>query len=358
MGEAGASDAGSMHETRISGLHYVHQCIDADALERDLRALKRPWLEDFPSLRLACVLIYAGLMLTLAGMSMSASASPSADVLARQVSPDVAVDCHFLPGAACSEPVASYVEARNAPAPAVLRGAMSTPGYGALAFLAGFGLGAVLVGGVLVRYRRANQDLRSRLARSEAALAGARARAEELSRSDELTGVANEQRMRHYLAENWQACAERGVPISAVQIDPDRFRSFIEGRGRELGDRALHALAQSLSRQVTAAGGLLARTGGAEFVAVLPGSTADEAESVAERLCEAVIALEFRRPEPETGFLTASLGAATLTPAPDVRPEELMARTDRATAEARRRGGNRVVHERHHGDSGRRLQAG
>jgi len=349
-----------MHEIGISRLHYGHQCIDADALERDLRALEAPWLGDFPSLRLACVLLYAGLMLTLSGLSMSASAAPPEGFPAtagQRVSPQVAVDCHFPPARTPPGRAVSIDATPDQHELVMVHAAMPLPGSAALGFLAGFGVAALLFGGLVVQYRSANLGLRGRLEQSRAELAAARARVDELSRSDALTGIANEQRMRHYLVENWHACVERGVPMSALRIDPDRFRSFNEGCGRELGDRALRALALSLSRQVAAAGGLLARVSGAEFVALLPGSTADEVEILAERLREAVIALEFRRPEPETGFLTASLGAATLVPAADLRPEDLLVGIDRAVAEARRLGGNRVAVECRQDDAGRRLRA-
>jgi diguanylate cyclase (GGDEF)-like protein len=167
-------------------------------------------------------------------------------------------------------------------------------------------------------------------------------RLNEMSRTDELTGIANHRRLRHYLRDQWRACAADDVPIVAIMIDVDHFKRFNDTHGHQAGDRFLRAMAQSLAAGVRGAGGLLARYGGEEFIAVLPGRTLEEGLAVADSLRQAVISLEFGRPDGERGFMTASFGVAVARPSETGDPETLIQRADRAMYRAKRAGGNGV----------------
>jgi diguanylate cyclase (GGDEF)-like protein len=168
-------------------------------------------------------------------------------------------------------------------------------------------------------------------------------RLDEMSRTDEITGIANHRRLRHYLRDQWRGCRAEEAPMTAVLIDVDRFKRFNDALGHPAGDRFLRAMAQSLSARVRAEGGLLARYGGEEFVAILPRRTLHEGVDIAERLRHAVISLEFRKPDGEPGFVTASFGVASVVPADDNTPEDLIRRADHAMYEAKRAGRDRVV---------------
>lgn len=170
-------------------------------------------------------------------------------------------------------------------------------------------------------------------------------RLDELSRTDELTGIANHRRMRFYLGEQWRACRKAGLPLTAIIIDVDHFKKFNDSHGHQVGDRFLRAMAQSLSRLVAGEGGLLARYGGEEFIALLPRRTLSEGRDIAETLRLAVISLEFSYGDTLTGFITASLGVASLVPGPDASPEDLVRRADQAMYRAKRGGRDRVCIE-------------
>ena len=167
-------------------------------------------------------------------------------------------------------------------------------------------------------------------------------RLDELSRTDELTGIANHRRMRFYLGEQWRACGKAGLPLTVIIIDVDHFKEFNDRHGHQVGDRFLRAMAQSLSRLVSAEGGLLARYGGEEFIALLPRRTLSEGSDIAEMLRSAVISLEFSYGQTSTGFITASFGVASLVPGPDASPEDLVRRADQAMYRAKRAGRDRV----------------
>ncbi|MBL38339.1 MAG: hypothetical protein CMP07_08005 [Xanthomonadales bacterium] len=171
-------------------------------------------------------------------------------------------------------------------------------------------------------------------------------RLDELSRTDELTGIANHRRLRFYMGEQWRACRAAGLPLTAIIIDVDKFKDFNDSHGHQVGDSFLRAMAQSLARLVAAEGGLLARYGGEEFIAVLPRRTLSEGRDIAESLRQAVISLEFRQGSDSNGFVTASFGVASVMPDKDATPEDLVRRADQAMYQAKRGGRDRVCVDR------------
>jgi len=214
----------------------------------------------------------------------------------------------------------------------------------------GVGAGCLLALLAFLRWRilslhRRDAELNAIIERRTAKLREMNQRLDQLSRTDELTGIANHRRLRAYLENRWKDADEDRSAISIIVLDVDRFKAFNDALGHPAGDRLLHALAQSLSRRVAAEGGLLARYGGEEFVAVLPGRTLGEAEDVAESLRRAVVSLEFKRPGSGNGFVTASFGVASAVPEVGSTAEDLIQRADRAMYAAKRAGRNRVVTE-------------
>lgn len=190
--------------------------------------------------------------------------------------------------------------------------------------------------------RRRDAQLKAIIDRRTRKLRETNARLDELSRTDELTGIANQRRLRLYLAEQWRACMSDEAPLTLIVIDVDHFKAYNDALGHPAGDRFLRAMAQSLSRRVRAEGGLLARYGGEEFVAVLPRRTGAEGIDIAESLRLAVVSLEFERPEAGNGFVTASFGVASVIPSGSTDPEGLVQQADRAMYRAKQAGRDRV----------------
>ncbi|MGK7296303.1 MAG: ligand-binding sensor domain-containing diguanylate cyclase [Candidatus Wenzhouxiangella sp. M2_3B_020] len=190
--------------------------------------------------------------------------------------------------------------------------------------------------------RRRDAQLKSIIDRRTRKLRETNARLDELSRTDELTGIANQRRLRFYIAEQWRACMSEEAPLTLIVIDVDRFKAYNDALGHPAGDRFLRAMAQSLSRRVRAEGGLLARYGGEEFVAVLPRRTGAEGIDIAESLRLAVVSLEFERPEAGNGFVTASFGVASMVPCGGADAATLVQQADRAMYRAKQAGRDRV----------------
>ncbi|MBK6853891.1 MAG: GGDEF domain-containing protein [Burkholderiales bacterium] len=162
---------------------------------------------------------------------------------------------------------------------------------------------------------------------------------ERQSRRDSLTGLPNRRDIVESLDVEWQRYQRSGVVFSVACLDIDHFKTVNDSHGHAAGDAALIAVSNKLERQVRP-GDHLGRSGGEEFLAVLVGCDAAQAQVAAERLCLAVA----NEPGLHPGIdrrLTISIGVATASPA-DRSAEALLARADAALYQAKAEGRNRV----------------
>lgn len=161
---------------------------------------------------------------------------------------------------------------------------------------------------------------------------------------DELTGVANHRAFRDQLRQQWRRTARSKLPLTVLMIDVDGFKAYNEEMGRQAGDECLRQIATALLHQLQRPGDVLARFGGDEFAVLLAETDAAGGLAVAERLREAVAALQLTWGGPSASQrVTISVGVATTIPIPQEQPESLTAAADRALAVAKRRGRNRVA---------------
>ena len=159
-----------------------------------------------------------------------------------------------------------------------------------------------------------------------------------LDQRDPLTGALPRAALAGELARQVEAARGSGRPLSLCVIDLDHFKSINDAFGHARGDQAL-AAAGALLRGALAAGDLLFRYGGDEFVLLLPGSDEGHAAALAARL----LALAGDRPVPGQPPLTLgfSIGVAALG-AHASSPEALFARADARAFAAKRLGRGRI----------------
>lgn len=108
-------------------------------------------------------------------------------------------------------------------------------------------------------------------------------RMDSMLRTDPLTGVLNVRGVTESLRRELARSARSAQPLSVIAIDLDGLRELNNSHGHRAGDALLKAVTEHWRdevRQVDAIG----RTGGDEFVIVLPGTTEREARGVANRL--------------------------------------------------------------------------
>ncbi|GAA2529067.1 GGDEF domain-containing protein [Pilimelia columellifera] len=150
--------------------------------------------------------------------------------------------------------------------------------------------------------------------------------------TDQLTGVANRRGFDQVVASlAKQSGRAAGQPIAALAIDLDKFKPINDLQGHAAGDAALRAVARVLAGCVRD-GDLVARVGGDEFAALLPGVHPAAAAAVAQRMVDAV------RAAPDCP-VTLSIGVAGGTA---LQLLGTLDRADQAMYVAKRAGGDRI----------------
>jgi len=160
-----------------------------------------------------------------------------------------------------------------------------------------------------------------------------------LSDTDQLTGLYNRRVMMRRLDNEHARYQRSGQRFAMMMLDIDHFKRINDSYGHGVGDQVLCGLAgvlQACTRQADT----LARTGGEEFMLLMP--LTDEAGSLAQaqRLCETVA----NTPLPtDAGALTitVSVGVALVMPQ-DQTDDRLVSRADAALYRAKEAGRNRV----------------
>ena len=155
----------------------------------------------------------------------------------------------------------------------------------------------------------------------------------QLSVTDELTDLANRRDLTRKLDEEVKRSTRTGRPLALLMMDLDHFKEVNDRHGHQTGDDVLVCCAAVLRLGLRETD-FLARYGGEEFCALLPETDLREARIVAERLRRAVEALPESAP-------TISIGLAHWEP--DVSPEEVIGRSDKALYRAKETGRNRIV---------------
>jgi diguanylate cyclase (GGDEF)-like protein len=176
------------------------------------------------------------------------------------------------------------------------------------------------------------------LQRTNAQLRDAYARMETLSRTDDLTGVANRRSFDDWLEEALAA----GGAVGLLMIDVDHFKAYNDGYGHVAGDACLQQVSALLAYLLAGTSARLARYGGEEFAVILPGADVPAAAAIAERLRAAIEARAFEHRYADAGEVTISIGVAAVRAGKPADAEPLVMDADTALYAAKHGGRNRV----------------
>lgn len=156
------------------------------------------------------------------------------------------------------------------------------------------------------------------------------------SHTDPMTGLFNrraiQQLLDDYLLEP--------RPLCVIALDIDHFKQINDSFGHDVGDQVIIALAQLMQQEIRS-DAALCRSGGEEFLLLLPDLTLAQAQSIAERLCLKVAQHEMAT----VGTITISLGVARWPGQGNSNLDAVLKRADKALYEAKRQGRNRVIVE-------------
>lgn len=166
----------------------------------------------------------------------------------------------------------------------------------------------------------------------------------QLATTDVLTGLFNRRYFDSRMERELERAERRGIAISLLMLDIDRFKQVNDRFGHPAGDQVLIELARRL-RMGFQEGATLCRYGGEEFAVMLIDVELEEAKQKADA---------FRRGLASTPFeflvdgqrmaktITVSIGVACYPDDGDT-PRILIDRSDQALYEAKAAGRNRVM---------------
>jgi len=163
-------------------------------------------------------------------------------------------------------------------------------------------------------------------------------RARQRAVRDPLTGLYNRLAYEERAAQAFAHWRRYGDPLSLLVLDVDHFKALNDRYGHAAGDRALKAISDVLAGALRESD-FLARHGGEEFVALLPKTGRDAAANVAEKLRQAVEALQFQYRDQRVA-VTVSCGGAEFRPGDT--PASVFERADGALYRAKQAGRNRA----------------
>jgi len=162
---------------------------------------------------------------------------------------------------------------------------------------------------------------------------------------DPLTECVNRRYLNEVMTQEFENSNNSKQPLAVIMIDIDFFKQYNDTYGHQGGDDCLIAVAKSLRESINSETTTLARYGGEEFLALLPGFNIQQAEQVAEQLCQSVRDMALEHSKNPNQIVTISLGVSSFHP-DEVKlskVDELIKYADQALYEAKETGRNRVV---------------
>lgn len=155
---------------------------------------------------------------------------------------------------------------------------------------------------------------------------------------DALTGLPNRESYQQRVEQEIHRIQRYGGSLSLIVCDIDLFKRINDSYGHLAGDKVLKIIAKSLQTNLRDSD-FIARFGGEEFVALMPETSAKEAEIVAEKLRKKIESSPFNfKKEPVQ--ITISFGISQFSAGETI--EDVFARADKALYKAKENGRNQI----------------
>jgi diguanylate cyclase (GGDEF)-like protein/PAS domain S-box-containing protein len=164
---------------------------------------------------------------------------------------------------------------------------------------------------------------------------------EELVDHDPLTGLLNRRGFDAQLERQVAHVAKHGPVGALLVVDLDNFKQVNDTLGHQAGDELIVSVADRL-RATVRYNDVVARWGGDEFAVLLPRATAQEAQTVADKIVRAVRAHAAVFFGGGAGHTTASVGVAFFD-VPGQRASDVVAHADLSMYQAKQAGRDRTA---------------
>lgn len=169
---------------------------------------------------------------------------------------------------------------------------------------------------------------------------------EMLSFQDGLTGIANRRKFDQCLEHEWNRAIRDKTPLSLIMIDIDFFKEYNDNYGHTKGDEALKKVAKALSTVAKRVTDLASRSGGEEFVLLLPETNQEQALEIAQKCLDIIKEQKILHATSSVEkTLTISAGVCSLIPSTETKPSALYGYADKLLYKAKHNGRNRFEHQ-------------
>ena len=183
-------------------------------------------------------------------------------------------------------------------------------------------------------------ELRSSLEAKSAGLEQARNALLVLASTDSLTQILNRRAILEHLNALVNKVSHAEGSFCVIAFDVDNFKKINDVFGHNVGDVVLRVLAEEV-KSVLRGNDLFGRTGGEEFLVILPGLSLASAVECGERIRLQV--LHSTRMQQEAGFgVTVSLGCCLAFPGESAI--DILGKADKLMYAAKRAGKNRLCY--------------
>lgn len=179
-------------------------------------------------------------------------------------------------------------------------------------------------------------NMQRELSKKNHELSEAYIKIEALSRTDQLSGLANRRYFMDRLKEALSLCRRQSISASLLMADLDHFKEINDEFGHAAGDEVIRVFAEILKGNCRMED-LAARYGGEEFLVLMPGTPLAKAQASAERI------RTFLEKQDILGCgraVTVSIGVVQYLATES--PEEFVLRADKALYKAKNNGRNRI----------------
>jgi diguanylate cyclase (GGDEF)-like protein len=157
-----------------------------------------------------------------------------------------------------------------------------------------------------------------------------------------LTGLFNQIYIRQRLEEEIYRSKRYSHALSLLMIDLDNFKDLNDRYGHTAGDHLLKYFSQLIIETIRPSD-IAARYGGEEFLIILPETTGEEAQALAERLQKRISLYPFRIDSRKEDIqFTISIGVSSF-PEYGQSGDELITLADMALYQAKKEGKDKVA---------------
>lgn len=192
--------------------------------------------------------------------------------------------------------------------------------------------------------REINADLEKRIDERTQELKIVNEKLLRLSIEDALTGIANRRHFDEVLEEEIKRASRDNTELTLVMCDVDYFKRYNDHNGHTAGDKCLQIVSEVLQEVFKRSTDLVARYGGEEFAAILPLTSSETAEKLAQMLRLRMVHRRVLHEKSDVSkYVTISIGVYSSTVSKETSAADFINKADEALYNSKTLGRNCVT---------------